>query len=378
VSGTVVEIAAPSPTETRPGAAATLLGIGTARPERIWPQAELASLQERVWDLDGTARGRWRRIVERSGVVSRAIAADPSDLLHRSTPERMAIFERLAPPLAEAACANALAEAGVAPDRVTDLVVVTCTGLAAPGVGSGLAGGGDLGLPRNVRQLQLAFMGCFGGIAALRTASSLAGADPDAVVLAVCVELCSLHLRDDRDPQNLVASALFADGAAAVVVGGREVVAANRGAAASGSRRASLGRGRTLTLPEGREEMSWRLTEHGFAMTLSREVPRAIEREIGGFLDAAVPRPRVVLAHPGGPGILEAVDRAVACCDLAGRLDPRGGEIAREVLAECGNMSSATILFVLDRALREGLSGPFEAVAFGPGLTIDAIGLGPV
>jgi len=374
----MVEIPAPPPTESRSGATATLLGIGTARPERIWPQAELASLQERVWNLDGDVRARWRRIVERSGVESRAIAADPSDLLHRSTPERMAMFEDLAPPLAETACANALAAAGVSAEAITDLVVVTCTGLAAPGVGSGLVGRGNLGLRRDVRQLQLAFMGCFGGIAALRTASSLARADAETVVLAVCVELCSLHLRDDLDPQNLVASALFADGAAAFVVaggGGRDAAGATRSLDTSPIR---LGRGRSLTLPSGREEMSWRLTEHGFAMTLSREVPRAIEREIGGFLDAAVPNPRTVLAHPGGPGILEAVDRAIDGTALVDRLDPRGGEIARRFLAECGNMSSATILFVIERALRDGLAGPFEAVAFGPGLTIDAIGLGPV
>ncbi len=373
MSRTVVELLPDRAPHRDTSGRARLLGLGTARPERLWAQSELAALQERQWGLAGAELARWRRIVERSGVSTRAIATDPDRLMDLATSARMTLFETLAPPLAERACAQALESAGVSASRVTDLVVVTCTGLAAPGLGTGLVAAEGLGLDRGVRQLQLAFMGCFGGIAALRTASGLARGDQHAVVLAVCVELCSLHLRRDLDPQNLVASALFADGAAAVVVGGDRVRSEPR--SDSGPANHTLGRGRCLTLPGTSAEMGWRLTEQGFAMTLSREVPRAIEREIGAFLAAATPTPSTLLVHPGGPGILEAVDRAVAETALGRRLDRRGGDLSREVLAECGNMSSATILFVLERALRSGLAGPFEALAFGPGLTVDAIDL---
>lgn len=355
------------------GGRATLLGLGSARPARIWDQRELATVQERLWNLDGANRARWRRIVDRSGVDARAIATEPDRLMRLSTPARMELFERLAPPLAREACREGLTRAGIDAARVTDLVVVTCTGLAAPGLGAALVGESDLGLRREVRHLQLAFMGCFGGIAALRTASALARADPGAVVLAVCVELCSLHLRRELDPQNLVASALFADGAASIVVAGADASAETP--RVSGVGRCELGMGRSLTLPEHRGEMSWRLTDEGFAMTLSREVPKAIEEEIGGFVESTTPTPRAVLSHPGGPGILDAVERALRHGPLAPGLDPRGMEIARAVLRDCGNMSSATILFVLDRALRAGLASPFQAIAFGPGLTVDAIGL---
>jgi len=341
-----------------------IVGVGTAVPATRWRQEDIAAVQGELWGLRGAELDRWRRIVERSGVEHRAIVDDPHDLPRLSTARRMERFEAHAPSLAQDAAARALVAAGLGGGEVTDLVVATCTGFAAPGVGSSLIGG-RVGLRREVRPLQLGFMGCFGGVAALRTARAIAGDDPDAVVLALCVELCSLHLRSSTDPQNLVASALFADGAAAVVV---------RGGAESGEGRGiALGRGRSEALPEHREEMTWRITDEGFAMTLSREVPLAIRRSLGGFLAARRPRPRTILPHPGGPGILDAVASAIGSSPLAGSLDPRGIDLARGVLRDHGNMSSATILFVLERALAAGVELPAELVAFGPGLMIDAI-----
>lgn len=348
----------------RRGASPRIVGVGTAVPANRWRQEDLAAVQGDLWGLRGAQLDRWRRLVERSGVEHRAIVDDPHDLPGLSTARRMDRFEAHAPGLAADAAARALAAAGIDGAAVTDLVVATCTGFSAPGIGASLIGG-RVGVRREVRPLQLGFMGCFGGVAALRTARAIAGDDPEAVVLGLCVELCSLHLRASVEPQNLVASALFADGAAAVVV---------RGGAESGEGRGlALGRGRSASLPEHREEMTWRITDEGFAMTLSREVPLAIRRSLGGFLAARRPRPRTVLPHPGGPGILDAVASAIEGSPLAGSLDPRGIDLARGVLRDHGNMSSATILFVLERALAAGVAMPAELVAFGPGLMIDAI-----
>ncbi|MGA1707268.1 MAG: type III polyketide synthase [Phycisphaerales bacterium] len=351
----------------RPSVAPSLAGIGSALPERRWAQRELAALQADLWSLRGAELDRWQRIVERSGIEHRSIVGDPTELPSLSTAARMERFEEHAPPLARDAARRALEHAGCRADEVTDLVIVTCTGFRAPGLASDLIGDRGIGLPATVRPLQLGFMGCFGGIAALRAAGSIAAADPQATVLAICVELCSLHLRGDRDPQNLVASALFADGAAAAVVRGIDSTDAG-----SGPR---LGRGRSLTLPEGRDEMTWRITDHGFAMTLSREVPVLVRRRLAGLLESASPEPRAVLPHPGGPGILEAVESSIASSPLAERIDPRGLVAARSVLRDCGNLSSATILLVIERAIEAGVPLPAEAVAFGPGLAIDAIGL---
>ena len=348
-------------------ARALLAGIGVASPEQRWRQGDLAALQADLWSLEGAELDRWKRIVELSGIEHRAIVGDPTELPTLSTAARMERFEHFAPPLARDAARRAIERAGCDASDVTDLVVVTCTGFSAPGLAGELIGDRGIGLRATVRPLQLGFMGCFGGIAGLRAANAIAIADPHAVVLVLCVELCSLHLRAYRDPQNLVASALFADCAAAAVVRGQSA----DGVAAP----AALGQGRSLTLPEGRDEMTWRITDHGFAMTLSREVPVLVRRHLAALLESADPVPRAVLPHPGGPGILEAVEAGIASSHLSERIDPRGIAAARSVLRDHGNLSSATILLVLERALADGVALPAEAVAFGPGLAIDAIGL---
>ncbi|MHC5002128.1 MAG: type III polyketide synthase, partial [Planctomycetota bacterium] len=198
----------------------------------------------------------------------------------------------------------------------------------------------------------------------LRTAAGACLATPGATALVVCLELCSLHLRDDRDVQNQVASALFADGAAAAVVSAPD----------GGGDGPSLGRvhpGRSLLLPDGQPWMSWRVTDHGFRKTLAREDPGALRGAVRDFvegddLDSAAP---TLVVHPGGPEILDAVDDAL---DLRGG---RGLAASRAVLRRYGNMSSATLLFVLDEALRAGEPLPMVLLAFGPGLAIESVRL---
>jgi predicted naringenin-chalcone synthase len=274
----------------------------------------------------------------------------------------MDAYEKNAPALARAAAGQALRQAGVAPAEVTDLVVVSCTGFSAPGLDVALVE--DLGLPRGVRRIVVGFMGCFGAIIGLRTAAAMCRADPRGVSLVLCLELCSLHLRPDRSPQNLVASALFADGAAAAVVA---APGASRGASSPAwLGRVTLGRGRLL--PQGRDWMTWRITDAGFAMTLSREVPVALRRSVGPIVDELCPRrPDCFIVHPGGAGILDAVDEGLG---LGGG---SGVEVSREILRRHGNMSSATVLFVLAEALRLGYRPPALLLSFGPGLSVESL-----
>lgn len=347
--------------QVRPRVGAALLGLGVAVPT-AHPQIELAERMARAWALPPRVAERWFRIVAQSGVERRHAVADLADTQRLSTAERMLRFEREAPPLAAAAARAALRRSHVDAGEITDVVVVTCTGFASPGIGPGLVG--TIGVPETARQNQIGFMGCFGGIVGLRTATALAAADREATVLLVCVELCSLHLRRDVAADQLVAAALFADGAvAAVLRGGSE------GASALG--RVDLGR--TRLLAEGRDEMSWRIKDDGFAMTLTRAVPPAIEGAIGAFVagDARVAAPAGIAPHPGGAGILDAIERGTAGLDL----DPRSLAAGRSVLRDYGNMSSGTVLVVLDRYLASGGSRPVDLVAFGPGLTIDAVRL---
>lgn len=339
---------------------------GTALPAMRWEQSRTAQEQAKLWGLAGTELARWERIVRGAGVERRCAVVEPGEAMPLSTAQRMERFAQHAPPLAHAAARDALANAGVQAQEVTDLVVVSCTGFRSPGVGHELAV--RLGLDPGVRHSQIGFMGCFGGVCGARAAAAVAGADPQAVVLLVCIELCSLHMRADRTPQNLVACALFADGAAAAVVTQRPRA---QGAVA----RLDLGRSRVL--PGTGDAMTWTITDLGFAMTLAREVPGALEGCIGGVVagDAAL------VVHPGGAGIVDAVEAGTRV--LAPPPDARSYEASRAVLREHGNMSSGSVFFVLRELLARGVpvgAPGYRArmVAFGPGLTVDSVGLLPL
>jgi predicted naringenin-chalcone synthase len=346
----------------RPSRWPKLMGLGIATPDRSFSQAEIEREMSRLWNLSGANLARWHRIVAGTGIVERHGVMTPAEVVGLSTAQRMQAYEQFAAPLAAQAALQALHAAGVSEDQVTDLIVVSCTGLAAPGVDIALIE--MLGLPPTVRRTMIGFMGCFGAISGLRTAVGACAADPHAVVLMVAVELCSLHMRGDASVENQVASALFADGAAAAVLSSREDLS-------DGELSPAIGRvtiGASLAIPEGKDWMSWRVTDAGFAMTLRRDVPNAIRDRLGEFVESAYDTwPRTFVIHPGGPGILDAAGEAI------GADANRGIECSRDVLRRFGNMSSATILFVLAEAMKRACELPAMLLAFGPGLTIESV-----
>jgi len=217
----------------------------------------------------------------------------------------------------------------------------------------------SLGLDRGVARTHVGFMGCHGALNGLRAASAYAKADPTARVLLCAVELCSLHFAYGWDEEMLVANTLFADGAASLVLGGE---AAGWKVAASGS----------YFMPDSRDAMTWAIGDHGFRMTLSARVPELIEANLHGWLTSWLSEHGVVLAdvgswavHPGGPRILDAVEASLD-------LPADALAISRETLREHGNMSSPTVLFILERMMREAAARPCVALAFGPGLVVEA------
>lgn len=342
-----------------------LLALATAVPPRRYSRDEVETRLAAMWRLTGAARGRWHRIVAGSGVDFRHTVAELDDILHLSTGDRMRLYESHAPTLAAAAAQRVLDQVPHSADRVTDLIIVSCTGFAAPGVDVALID--RLGLSPRVRRSTIGFMGCFGGILGLRAAVGCCCADPGALALVVCVELCSLHVRDSTQPDNLVATALFGDGAAAALVSSPESCAAETACPISSSGLGSLDIGASYLCEHGRDEMTWRITDHGFAMTLAPRVPdrlRAdIRRAVGvcGKVDQ-------YLVHPGGPRILEAIEDGLGI---------QTGDLgaSRNVLRRYGNISSAAILFVLREGLRRGINAGERAalIAFGPGLTIESL-----
>ncbi len=355
---------------------AAIMGWGTALPEHGLEQAAAAAL---ALELEGEAADNRRlpALYRRSGVQRRhsvlvkagAGGAPQMDLLRPPEPgdgrgpttaARMAVYQQHGLPLAARAARAALADAGVAAGSITHLVTVSCSGFVAPGVDIGLVD--ELGMRRDVERTHVGFMGCHGGLNGLRVARAFAEADPAARVLVCAVELCSIHYQYGGDAGQVVANALFADGAAAAVVG-----------TDSGEDHWRLAATGTMLMPDSLEEMGWRIGDHGFEMTLSTRVPELIGAHLRPWLEqwlgGAGLRPEDVASwaiHPGGPRILDGVERSLG-------LDGEALAVSRAVLAEYGNMSSPTVLFILERLLRAGAPLPCVALAFGPGLVVEGV-----
>jgi predicted naringenin-chalcone synthase len=257
---------------------------------------------------------------------------------------------------------------GIAPPDITHLITVSCTGFFNPGPDYKIVRA--LGLNPAVQRYHLGFMGCYAAFPALRAAKSFCEADPGAVVLVVCAELCSLHVRTSNDPDTIMGSALFADGAAAAVVTARGDLAAPP--------LLQLDHFETILTPVGEDAMAWNIGDEGFEMVLGNYVPHIIDDHIVGALEPLLARDPSLrelaysdithwAIHPGGRSILDKVQSRLDLTDE--QLRP-----ARETLRNYGNMSSATVLFVLKHILdlppREG-DERICSMAFGPGLTVE-------
>jgi predicted naringenin-chalcone synthase len=273
------------------------------------------------------------------------------------TRERMRVYSEEAGPLALQASSRAFADCAIKPASITHLVTVSCTGFVAPGVDLTLMKG--LGLKPTVQRTHVGFMGCHGALNGLRVANAFATADPTARVLLCAVELCSLHYYYGNAADKLVANAIFADGAAAVVGSSAK---ADWTLFASGS----------CLIPDSTADMRWTVGDHGFEMTLSRRVPGLIAKHLRPWLESWLSDHGLSLdsigswaVHPGGPKIVEAVEESLPLARSA-------LAASRSVFAEYGNMSSPTVLFVLDRLRRQNAPRPCVALGFGPGLVAEA------
>jgi prepilin-type processing-associated H-X9-DG protein len=385
--------------------AVRILGLGTATPASV-EQSHITAIAQTL--IDGTASDREAldRVFTRCGVERRGIAlvephgerqreptaepiqmlealacraaggsvsASPSrastsvgvDALARfyppgdppSTHTRMLAFARLAPPLAERACRAALEAMDVG--SITHLITVSCTGFVSPGVDAHLIE--SLGLSAGVRRLNIGFMGCHAALNAMEQARSIASADAHARVLVVCVELCSLHMSYGRSMEKIVANALFADGSASLVVGQSD-----------DSNCWEIVRGASLLLPvDTRVDMGWTVGNVGFEMTLSSRVPSRVEAGIRAWCDAWLGEAGTGVhaidhwaVHPGGPKVLTSAARGL-------QIEESHTRMSREVLRDHGNMSSTTVLFILQQLGQA--RGRCVSLAFGPGLVMEGV-----
>jgi prepilin-type processing-associated H-X9-DG protein len=357
-----------------------ILGIGTAVPATRIDQAEALRIarslarpseEQDTW-LPGMYQGT--RIQTRHLALPAALIRDilegtsasgsvylpkpdPADR-GPSTGQRMEHYRDLAPELSRRAARAALSASGCAASSITHLVTVSCTGFLAPGLDRDLIL--DLGLSPTVQRTHVGYMGCHGALNGLRVARAYAEADPAARVLLTATELCSLHYHYSWNPQKMVANALFADGSAALVAD-----------ATSSTPGWNLVANGGCLIPESADAMTWTVSDHGFEMTLARNVPGLIAQHLRPFLESWLQKQNMMLSdirswaiHPGGPKILLAVEETLG-------LTSQDMAASYAVLGEYGNMSSPTLLFILETLRRQGATGPCVALGFGPGLAVE-------
>ncbi|WP_118856931.1 type III polyketide synthase [Sphingomonas mesophila] len=346
----------------------TAIGTATGAQDIHQPFVDWAAAR-----IDDPARQRlFTRMVARAGIAHRFSVLEPTaaggspveaggfyaGLPLPSTAARMVLYAEHAPELALRAIADLQGRAELG--DITHLVVASCTGFVAPGIDQIIAA--RLGLSGSVERLLIGFMGCYAGVTALRSARHIVRSDPEARVLVVAVELSTLHLEDTVEIEPLLAMLQFADGAAAALV------------TADGPGM-ELGEGFSLGLADSAELISWTIGDQGFVMRLSGEVPGRIGEALADEAHRAVlsgGRPVGEIdswaVHAGGRSILDSVEHGLGLGAMA--LDS-----SRRVLRDFGNMSSATVLFVLAREMAaRPASG--VALAFGPGLAAEGVRYG--
>ncbi|MFO1431700.1 MAG: type III polyketide synthase [Candidatus Competibacteraceae bacterium] len=358
-----------------------IAAIGTANPGRPGSQEKAADFMISALNMEGARGDRLRKLYQSTGIQERYSVIED---FHRTRGEfeffpntdgmepmpgvsrRMEVFRSAGLKLALIAAENCLRHSNLT-DRhaITHLITVSCTGMSAPGLDIELVD--TLQLAPGVHRTAINFMGCYAAFNAIKVADACCKANPTARVLVVCVELCTIHFQKHRSLDQIFANALFGDGAAAILV------------------QAEPGPGFALApiafhcdlIRAGKEEMAWSITEAGFEMILTAYVPKLIRLGIGEMAIRLLAQLGLALAeidyfaiHPGGRKILEACEEALGISREDNRFSYR-------VLEAYGNMSSPTVLFVLNEILGQltgrDAGGKILSFAFGPGLTLESM-----
>lgn len=312
----------------------------------------------------------FQRLSQRSQIEHRwsvlAAAADPDGAAvdatgfytrgdFPSTGERMRIYEQFAPDLAVQAVERL--ELGDGAADVSHVIITSCTGLVAPGLDLELVK--RCGLNPSVERTVIGFMGCYAAINALKLARHIVRSEPSSRVLVLSLELCTLHLQETADLEQVLSFLVFGDGCAAALV-------------SADAQGLSLDRFHAVLAPEAADQITWAIGDQGFDMVLSGQVPQSVSNALRNSHDQVLEGVPVAeishwAVHPGGRSVLDAVETAL-------QLGPDALAVSRDVLRRFGNMSSATILFVLKEMLAKARAGERGcAMAFGPGLTAETM-----
>lgn len=279
--------------------------------------------------------------------------------------KRMEKYFENAPSLANKASQKSINASGFTKDKITHLITISCTGIAAPGLDLMLIE--SLNLPLDIQRTSVNFMGCYAGFHGLKMAHQIVQSHSNANVLLVSVELCTLHFQKEYSIDQVAANLLFADGAAACIISSQKPLSAKS---------ISLNSFYSMIIPKGNNDMAWNISESGFLMKLSAYIPDLLKDGMGPILENALVKSGLSkedihtwAIHPGGKKILDKLKTELA-------LDDDQLQASYQTLADFGNMSSATIFFVLKNVLesenyKENQIG--FAAGFGPGLTVETL-----
>lgn len=355
-----------------------ITAIGTANPAFKHAQQPMADLVAELLNLNPVKKRILKSIYNSSGIETRySVLANndenraqffsPSNTDFPSTAARMELYRDNAVGLASAAIKNCLIDKKeFTNDMISHLITVSCTGMYAPGLDIEIIQ--HFKLKPTVQRTAINFMGCYAAFNGLKAADAICKADPSAKVLIVCIELCTIHFQLKEDIDNLIANAIFADGAGCVLIEANP----------QQDKYLNLDLFHCDLLPQSNNEMAWHIGNHGFDMILTSYVPQAIESGIAAFATNLIQQRQLdfqaidyYAIHPGGLKILQA-------CEKALNLDKEKNNYSYEVLREFGNMSSATILFVLKKiwhAIQPKIDNnkTIFSCAFGPGLTLESM-----
>lgn len=357
-----------------------ITAIGTANPPYKRSQKEIAEIIGISLKLNPVKRRVLKAIYKSSGIEERySVLSDyckmPGEFdffpneptaAFPSTAQRMEIYKDHALTLGLRAIQNCFDHAKNCDKKeITHLITISCTGMYAPGIDIEIVQ--QLELNSSTNRTAINFMGCYGAFNGMKVADAICRAEPDAKVLMVCIELCSIHFQKDLATTNIISNAIFADGAAAILI---EAKPQNQTYFSLESFHCDL-------IPQTKQEMAWHIADHGFDIVLSSYVPEIIKSGIASFMEKLLSRSTwsareidYYAIHPGGLKILQA-------CEGALQISADDNRHSYEVLRKYGNMSSATVLFVLksiwDSLREQDNNKKIFSCAFGPGLTLESV-----
>jgi predicted naringenin-chalcone synthase len=351
-----------------------IIGLGTVLPDFAVGQSEAGEWVCSYLDYPSQTRRFADRVFRLSSVKTRySVLPDFSSplesVLYRgglpALEDRMKVFRAEAPRLAQRACTEALSHANLSPNDVTHLIVITSTGFFTPGPDADLVD--RLGLLPSVERTVVSMGGCSGAFTGFRIARRIVGDVPSAKVLMACVELSTIHLDNEPDHDKIVAYSIFGDACSAALF---------TGAVDPDDAIATIGDNETRLEYEGRDLLKWDLRSTGFSISLSDGLAPFFKERVADFVAPLVAKatggsedPRDVrswVVHPGGPAILRGIEQELD-------LKPESLVSSWEVLRNGGNLSSASVLFVLQRERMRGRIGDRGLLlGFGPGLTMEA------